>query len=195
MTSPGNQTGTVGTAASVQITAADSAAGQTLSYAATGLPAGPVDQLLDRADLRHADRGGHVHRHRHRTDGTGAAGSATFSWTVSSSGGEVAARLPGGVHDASQWAGGFVASMTISNTGSVAINGWTLGVHASPATRRSPPLERRGHPERGERVDRNASYNGASPAGSSTRSASRAPGPAATPRPPRFTLNGATCTT
>src|SRR5205807_6908491 len=40
VTNPGNQTGTVGTAASVQIKASDSAAGQTLTYSATGLPAG-----------------------------------------------------------------------------------------------------------------------------------------------------------
>ena len=40
MTNPGNQTGTVGTAASLQIHATDSASGQTLTYTATGLPAG-----------------------------------------------------------------------------------------------------------------------------------------------------------
>ncbi|WP_344571218.1 phospholipase D-like domain-containing protein, partial [Kitasatospora viridis] len=40
VTNPGNQSGTVGTAASLQVGASDSASGQTLSYAATGLPAG-----------------------------------------------------------------------------------------------------------------------------------------------------------
>src|SRR5262245_49294783 len=40
VTSPGNQTGTVGTAVSLQIHAADSASGQTLTYTASGLPAG-----------------------------------------------------------------------------------------------------------------------------------------------------------
>ena len=40
VTNPGNQTGTVGTPASVQIHATDSASGQTLTYSATGLPAG-----------------------------------------------------------------------------------------------------------------------------------------------------------
>ena len=38
VTNPGSQTSTVGTAASLQIKATDSAAGQTLTYAATGLP-------------------------------------------------------------------------------------------------------------------------------------------------------------
>ena len=38
VTSPGNQTGTAGTAESVQIHAADSGSGQTLSYAPPGCP-------------------------------------------------------------------------------------------------------------------------------------------------------------
>ena len=38
VTNPGNQTGTVGTAVSLQIHATDSASGQTLTYSATGLP-------------------------------------------------------------------------------------------------------------------------------------------------------------
>ena len=40
VTDPGNQAGAVGTAASLQIHASDSATGQTLTYTATGLPAG-----------------------------------------------------------------------------------------------------------------------------------------------------------
>src|SRR6202044_2923905 len=40
VTNPGSQTGKVGTAASLQIAATDSASGQTLTYSATGLPAG-----------------------------------------------------------------------------------------------------------------------------------------------------------
>ncbi len=54
MTNPGNQTGTVGTAASLQIQATDSAAGQTLTYSATGLPAGLSISSDHRPDLRHA---------------------------------------------------------------------------------------------------------------------------------------------
>ena len=40
VTNPGNQGGTVGTAASVQVHASDSASGQTLAYSASGLPGG-----------------------------------------------------------------------------------------------------------------------------------------------------------
>ena len=40
VTNPGPQSSTVGTAVSLQIQATDSASGQTLTYSATGLPAG-----------------------------------------------------------------------------------------------------------------------------------------------------------
>src|SRR6202021_349646 len=40
VTNPGAQSWTVGTAASLQVQATDSASGQTLTYSATGLPAG-----------------------------------------------------------------------------------------------------------------------------------------------------------
>ena len=64
VTNPGSQTGTVGTAFSVQIHATDSASGQTLTYTATGLPAGSVDQLV-RSDLRHPDHRRHLLGDRH----------------------------------------------------------------------------------------------------------------------------------
>ncbi len=40
VTNPGNRTGTVGTATSLQLTGSSSGAGQTLTWSATGLPAG-----------------------------------------------------------------------------------------------------------------------------------------------------------
>jgi Putative Ig domain len=40
VTNPGSQSGTVGTAASLQIKASDSASGQALTFSAAGLPAG-----------------------------------------------------------------------------------------------------------------------------------------------------------
>src|SRR6516162_1110859 len=83
VTSPGNQAGTVGTAASLQIQATDSAAGLALTYAATGLPAGlsissstglitgtPTTPSASTVTVT-------------ATDSTGASGSATFTWTIS----------------------------------------------------------------------------------------------------------------
>jgi serine protease len=88
VTTPGNQTSTQGTAIiPLQIGATDSASGQTLTFGATGLPAGlsispaglisgtPTAAVLNQSVTVTA------------TDTTGAAGSATFTWTVNAPGG------------------------------------------------------------------------------------------------------------
>jgi hypothetical protein len=87
VTNPGNQTGTVGTAASLQVHASDSASGQTLAYSATGLPAGlsinSSTGLISGTPTSAATSNVTVKA----TDTTGASGSAAFSWTINSSGG------------------------------------------------------------------------------------------------------------
>jgi len=87
VTNPGSQTGTVGTAVSLQIHASDSATGQTLTYSATGLPAGlsinSSSGLISGTPTTAATSSVTVKA----TDTTGASGSASFSWTISSGGG------------------------------------------------------------------------------------------------------------
>jgi hypothetical protein len=86
VTSPGNQSGTVGTAASLQIQASDSASGQTLTYSASGLPAGlsiSSSGLVTGTPTTAATSTVTVTV----KDGTGATGSATFTWTISSASG------------------------------------------------------------------------------------------------------------
>jgi hypothetical protein len=86
VTNPGTQTGTVGTAVSLQIHATDSASGQTLTSSATGLPAGlsiSTSGLITGTPTTAANYRVTVTA----TDTTGAKGSATFSWNISSSGG------------------------------------------------------------------------------------------------------------
>ena len=80
--------GRSGTATSLQIHASDSATGQTLTYSATGLPAGLSINSSQRADLRHADHRGDVlgHRRRRRTRPARPA-RASFTWTISTGGG------------------------------------------------------------------------------------------------------------
>ena len=84
VTNPGSQTGTVGTAASLQIAATDSASGQTLAYSAAGLPAGlsisSSTGLISGTPTAAATSSVTVTA----TDSTGASGSATFTWTVNS---------------------------------------------------------------------------------------------------------------
>ncbi|HEY2160298.1 MAG TPA: putative Ig domain-containing protein, partial [Solirubrobacteraceae bacterium] len=87
VTNPGSQTSTVGTAASLQIQASDSASGQTLTYSATGLPAGlsinSSTGLISGTPTTAGSSTVTVTAH----DTTGASGSTTFSWTVNPSGG------------------------------------------------------------------------------------------------------------
>jgi hypothetical protein len=86
VTSPGNQTSTAGTAASVQIHASDSASGQTLTYSATGLPAGLSINSSSGLISGTPTTAGTSNVTVTATDATGTTGSASFSWTVSSSG-------------------------------------------------------------------------------------------------------------
>src|SRR5579862_6081501 len=87
VTNPGSQSWTVGTAASLQISASDSASGQTLTYTATGLPAGLSINSATGLISGTPTTAGTSTVTVTATDTTGASGSATFSWTVSSSSG------------------------------------------------------------------------------------------------------------
>ena len=96
VTAPGNQTGTVGTAASLQISASDSASGQTLTYSATGLPAGLSINASTGLISGTPTASGTSSVTVTAKDTTGATGSASFTWTVSAaSGGCTAAQLIG----------------------------------------------------------------------------------------------------
>ncbi|WP_235437704.1 putative Ig domain-containing protein [Kitasatospora griseola] len=87
VTNPGSQSGTVGTAASLQIHATDSASGQTLTYAATGLPAGLSINSSTGLISGTPTAAGTSSVTVTVTDTTGAAGSASFGWTEAGSGG------------------------------------------------------------------------------------------------------------
>jgi subtilase family serine protease len=84
VTNPGNQTGTVGTAASLQVRATDSASGQTLAYSATGLPAGLSINSSTGLISGTPTTAGTSDVTVGAEDTTGASGSASFTWTVSS---------------------------------------------------------------------------------------------------------------
>jgi hypothetical protein len=85
VTNPGSQSSTAGTAVSLQIQASDSASGQTLTFSATGLPAGlsiSSSGLITGTPTTAATSTATVTA----SDTTGASGSASFSWVVSTSG-------------------------------------------------------------------------------------------------------------
>jgi F5/8 type C domain/Ricin-type beta-trefoil lectin domain/Putative Ig domain len=87
VTNPGGQTGTVGTAASLQIHASDSTSGQTLTYSATGLPAGLSINSSTGLVSGTPTAAGNSTVTVTAKDGTGATGSVSFGWTVSAAGG------------------------------------------------------------------------------------------------------------
>lgn len=84
VTNPGSQTGTAGTAASLQISATDSASGQTLTYGATGLPAGLSINSSTGLISGTPTTAGTSNVTVTATDTTGASGTASFTWTISS---------------------------------------------------------------------------------------------------------------
>ncbi len=97
---------------------------------------------------------------------------------------------------ASQWQGGFQAALTITNTSTTAINGWSLGF-SFPNGQTITQLWNGSYTQSGSAVTiTNASYNASIPAGATLSSP---PGFLAswngTNSPPTaFTLNGASCT-
>jgi beta-glucosidase len=89
VTSPGPQEGVAGTAVSVPVSAADSTSGQSLSFTATGLPAGTsisghgtITGTPSAAGTSTVTVTAH--------DGTGASAAASFTWTVAPAGSGVA---------------------------------------------------------------------------------------------------------
>ncbi|WP_407658598.1 putative Ig domain-containing protein [Kitasatospora acidiphila] len=96
VTTPGNQTGTTGTAANLQISAGDTAGG-TLSYSATGLPAGLSISSSTGLISGTPTTAGTSNVTVTAKDSTNASGSASFTWTVNpaSGGGCTSAQLLG----------------------------------------------------------------------------------------------------
>ncbi|MGH3280724.1 MAG: cellulose binding domain-containing protein, partial [Trebonia sp.] len=125
-------------------------------------------------------------------DGTGASGSASFTWAIS--GGTVTG---GGCHvtyTPNQWSGGFTANVTIANAGSAAVNGWTLKF-AFPGDQKITSTWNGTTTQSGESVSvANVSYNATIPAGGSQSLGFQGTWTSSDASPTAFTVNGTTCT-
>ncbi|RPE43531.1 putative Ig domain-containing protein [Streptomyces sp. Ag109_O5-1] len=86
VTNPGSQSTVTGSSVSLQISATDSA-GATLTYSASGLPTGLSISSSTGLISGTASTAGTYSTTVTATDSTGASGSASFTWTVSTSGG------------------------------------------------------------------------------------------------------------
>ncbi|MGF1431410.1 putative Ig domain-containing protein [Kitasatospora sp. LaBMicrA B282] len=94
VTNPGNQSGTVGSAISVQVNGTDSATGESLSYSATGLPAGlsiSASGLISGTPTAAGSSSVTVTA----KDSTGATGTTSFTFTVAAASSCTPAQLLG----------------------------------------------------------------------------------------------------
>ncbi|MEV4378055.1 PHB depolymerase family esterase [Streptosporangium sp. NPDC049644] len=93
------------------------------------------------------------------------------------------------------WNTGLTASVIVTNTGSSAINGWTLGFTLPSGQTVTSAWNATITPGSGAVTARNMSYNAAIPAGGSTSFGFQAGHTGNTGVPASFTLNGTNCTT
>jgi endo-1,4-beta-xylanase len=191
VTSPGNQTSTVGTAVSVQVRATDSGSGQTLTYSATGLPAGlsisSSTGLISGTPTTAATSSVSVTAR----DGTGASGSASFTWTVNPKSGGGTCHVT--YTRNSEWAGGFTAQVVIANTGTTAINGWSL-TFTFPGDQKLTSNFNGGFSQSGANATlTNANYNGNIAPGASITDGFQGTWTSNDTSPASFSVNGTAC--
>jgi len=188
VTSPGNQTSTVDAPVNLPVKASDSASGQTLTYSASGLPAGLSINSSTGVISGTSTTAGTSSVTVTAADGTGASGSVNFTWTVSA-----ATACTVSYSTQSQWGGGFVAGVTITNNGSAPVNGWTL-TFAFPGDQHITNAWNGVVSQTGENVSiTNESYNASIAAGGSTSLGFQGTWTSSDAVPTMFTLNGATC--
>jgi cellulase/cellobiase CelA1 len=180
----------VGTAISgLQVQAADSAAGQTLTYSASGLPAGlsiSSSGLISGTPTSAGTSNVTVTA----KDSTGASGSASFTWTISGGTGGGTCRVS---YVKNEWGGGFTANLTVTNTGTSAVNGWTL-TWSFPGDQKVTNAWNATVTQSGSAVTAtNMSYNAAIAPGGNVQFGFQGTWTTNDTSPTAFTLNGATC--
>jgi endo-1,4-beta-xylanase len=191
VTNPGTRTGTVGMAASLQIQATDSAAGQALSYSATGLPAGLVINASTGLISGTPTASGNNAVIVTVKDATGATGTASFAWNISGGAGGGTCHVT--YTKNSEWPGGFTAQVVIANSGTTAVNGWSL-TFTFPGDQKITSNFNGGFSQTGENATlTNASYNGTIASGASITDGFQGTWASSDANPTGFSINGTAC--
>jgi cellulase/cellobiase CelA1 len=92
------------------------------------------------------------------------------------------------------WNTGLTAAVTITNGGTTAVNGWTLGFTLPSGQSVTSAWNATVTPASGAVTARNMSYNATIPPGGSTSFGFQATHTGNTGKPAAFTLNGTACT-
>jgi endo-1,4-beta-xylanase len=191
VTNPGARTGTVGAAASLQIQATDSASGKTLSYSATGLPAGLAINASTGLISGTPTASGNNTITVTVRDTTGATGTASFAWNISGGSGGGTCHVT--YTKSSEWPGGFTAQVVIANTGTTTINGWSL-TFTFPGDQKVASNFNGGYAQTGENATlTNASYNGTIAPGASITDGFQGTWTSSDANPTSFSLDGTAC--
>lgn len=130
----------------------------------------------------------------------GGAGLAVRSFSATVNGGGSTTPPPGGTgacrvtYAADTWNNGYVANVTVANTGGGAVNGWTLAFPLPPGHTITSSWGATVSGTSGAVTARNLAWNGAIPAGGSTSFGFQATYSGSFAAPSTFTLNGTACT-
>jgi hypothetical protein len=191
VTNPGGRADTAGTAITpLQIHATDSAAGATLTYSASGLPAGLSISASGLISGTPATAGTSTVTVT-AADSTGTSGAASFTWTITGTTGAGSCHVT--YTRQSEWAGGFVANVVISNTGPSTITGWTL-TFAFPGDQKVTSAWNAAVAQSGQSVTATSlTYNATIAPGGGASFGLQGTWIANDASPASFTLNGTTC--
>jgi len=192
VTNPGTQSGTVGTAVTpLQIQATDSQAGCTLTYSATGLPAGLSINASTGLITGTPTVAGAYTITITITDCTGVTTKIIFTWPISPLVQSGSCKVV--YTNNSQWPGGWTSQVVITNTGTTAISSWSLAFTFAGDQKITQNFNG-GFSQTGETATlTNASYNGSIPVGQSVTVGFQGTWTNSNAAPTSFSLNGAAC--
>jgi glycosyl hydrolase family 12/cellulose binding protein with CBM2 domain len=122
--------------------------------------------------------------------GGGSTTNPTTSPTTPPAGGTSACRV---TYAADSWSNGFVANVTVANTGTSAINGWTLGFTLPAGQAVTSSWNTTLTPANGAVTARNVEFNGSIPPGSSASFGFQGTYSGSFTTPSAFSLNGGAC--